>query len=384
MTHAVSRLLIIDDEPAICDFLRKVAVSAGFQTEATSSSDTFRKLLREFQPDTVLMDLNMPEVDGIELLGILGDAQYSGAVLVISGVDSRVLAAAEKSGNAHGLKMLGTLQKPVSLPDLRKALESVRVAQRVITEKDLRQALDSEQLVLYFQPKMARRDDNKWLMDGTEALVRWEHPKYGLLMPGDFLPVMENFGLISELTDYVINTVLKQMGIWAQREIEIPVAVNIPADLLADTGFPDRLSSLLEEYGVDISELGLEVTETGIMEAPEVSIDILARLRLKGVELSIDDFGTGYSSFSRLLQLPFSELKIDRSIIVAAEKDQEAKTMIRAMIGLAHNLNMTVCAEAVENQEVLDFLHSENCDKVQGYFFSKAISATALEKFALD
>lgn len=383
MTNVANRLLLIDDEPAICDFIRKVAVSVGFDVEATSSPDEFRESLREFEPNTVLMDLNMPEVDGIELLGILGDERYPGAVLIVSAADSRVLAAAEKSGNAHGLRMLGSLQKPVSLSELRDALKDVCVAQHVTTEEELRQALDLGELVLHFQPKMVRREDDEWLMDGAEALVRWEHPKYGLLMPSEFLPMMEHTGLILELTDYVLRAAVAQIEVWQKRGIEIPVAVNIPADLLIDPGFPDRLFALLKEYGVHSSNLGLEITETGVTEAPELSIDMLARLRLKGIELAIDDFGTGYSSMTRLHHLPFSELKLDRSFIMEIHKDGEAKTMVQAMISLAHNLNMTACAEGVESQEILDFLYSQDCDKVQGYFFSKPINTTALEKFVL-
>jgi EAL domain-containing protein (putative c-di-GMP-specific phosphodiesterase class I) len=159
------------------------------------------------------------------------------------------------------------------------------------------------------------------------------------------------------------------------------VAVNIPPDILTDVDFPDQVSDLLQEYHVDGSHLTLEVTEEAAMENQETAMDILARLRLKGVQIAIDDFGTGYSSLKQLFYMPFSELKIDGSFVKDIETSEEARIMVRTMIQMGHNLNLTICAEAVETQAALDFLEAEGCDKVQGFFFSEAITAAEFETF---
>lgn len=375
-----NRLLIIDDEATMCDFIGRAASGVGYEVRATGDPDQFRTLLHEFKPGTLIIDLNMPKIDGIELLELLGDNGYQGAVLVISGADPRVLAAADKSGAQHGLNMLGALQKPVSLSQLQDALRTARATQRVITEHDLRRALESRQLILHYQPKIARQEASGWLIEGAEALVRWQHPKFGLLMPDTFIPLAEATGLMMELTNYVIRAAVVQIRAWQERGLDMNVAVNISGSCISDRQFPDRLVDLLAKYGVENSKLTLEVTESSAMKDPTGSIDVLARLRLKGIQLSIDDFGTGYSSLGQLFRMPFSELKIDRSFVAEIIHNPEAKAIVTASINLAHNLNMSVCAEGVESQEILDFLEAEGCDTVQGYLISKPISATAFEK----
>ena len=375
-----NRLLVIDDEATMCDFIGRAASGVGYEVRTTGDPDQFRTLLREFKPGMLIMDLNMPKIDGIELLELLGDNGYQGAVLVISGADPRVLAAADKSGALHGLNMLGALQKPVSLSQLQDALQTVRATQRVLTERDLRGALKSRRLILHYQPKIARQEASGWLIEGAEALVRWQHPEFGLLMPDTFIPLAEATGLITELTNYVIRAAVYQMSAWKERGLDVDVAVNVSGSCISDRAFPDRLADLLEEHGVENSRLILEVTENSAMKDRAGNVDVLARLRLKGIQLSIDDFGTGYSSLSQLFRMPFSELKIDRSFVAEIIHNAEAKAIVIASINLAHNLNMSVCAEGVESQEVLNFLEAEGCDKVQGYLISKPISATAFEE----
>lgn len=384
MNQFSNRLLIVDDETGICDFISNVAEGIGYEVRTTSDPDKFLSLLDKFRPSTLIIDLNMPEIDGIELLRMLGDQQCQGAVLLISGADSRVLAAAEKSGTGHGLKMLGVLQKPLLLSDLRDTLQAVRTKQRVTTESDLREALESAQLTVHYQPKVTRQQDGEWQIEGAEALVRWQHPEIGLVMPNEFIPLAEETGLISALTDYVLRTAVEQMRVWHDSGIDAGIAVNVASDLMSDLGFPDRLAVLLNEYSVDSSRLTLEVVERTAMEVSQQSIDVLTRLRLKGIQLSVDDFGTGYSSLYQLLRMPFSELKIDRSFVMEVNSNADARAIVKASINLAHNLKMSVCAEGVESQEIWDFLDAEGCDKVQGYFISKPVNAAAFEKIYYD
>lgn len=380
MNQISNRLLIIDDEDGICDFISNAAKRIGYEARATGDPNEFLSLLDDFRPNTLIMDLNMPAVDGIELLGILGTKQYQGAIMVISGAESRVLAAAQKSGVSHGLNMLGVLQKPVTLPELRDALRKARTTQRVTTESDLRQAIELGQLTVHYQPMVTREENNEWRIVGAEALVRWQHPEYGLVMPNEFIPLAEEAGLISVVTDYVFRTVVEQMRVWRDNGMDVGVAVNVASELMSDPDFPDRLMVLLREYEVDSSKLTIEVSEHMAMEAGEQDIDVLVRLRLKGIELCIDDFGTGHSSLSQLFQLPFSELKIDRPFVMELGINVEARVIVKASIHLAHNLNMTICASGVHSQEIWDFLEAEGCDKFQGYLISKPVSAAEFEK----
>lgn len=379
MTSTTNRLLMIDDEPAICEFVGTVAEGLGFEVQATGDADKFRVLVRDFEPTALILDLNMPGADGIELLRFLAEEQCQAHILVISGEDSRVLAAAQRLGTTQGLQMSGTLQKPVLLPVLRGALE--KVMQQTITASDLRSAIEMGDLLAYYQPIITRREEGAWLIEEAEALVRWRHSKLGMVMPNDFIPLAEESDLIGPLTDFMLRETLEQLGVWHNHGIVVNVAVNIAPELLTDVEFPDRLSSFLQQYGIEGSSLTLEITETAAMQNVDATMDVLTRLRLKGIQLAIDDFGTGYSSLKQLFYLPFSELKIDRSFVMEVVESGEARTMVSAMIQLGHNLNMSVCAEGVETREALDFLEAEGCDKVQGYFISRPISAANFEKF---
>lgn len=370
---------MIDDEPAICEFVGAVARKVGFEFRQAADAAEFRRLLRDFAPTALVLDLNMPHVDGIEILRFLADSQCKAPVLVISGEDQRVLAATVRLGVAQGLTMADTLQKPILLPVLKAALE--QVMEQTITAESLDSAIGSGELLLYYQPKLARRGDGLWVVEGAEALMRWRHPALGIVLPADFIPLAAQSGLSRAITDLALCEAVEQLGRWRDRGLVLNVAVNIPPDLLTDVEFPDRLSSLLQQHDVEGHQLTLEVTEAAAMENPDTAMGILARLRLKGVEIAMDDFGTGYSSLKQLFYMPFSELKIDGSFIIGIETSDEAKVMVRTMIQMAHNLNLSVCAEAVETQEALDFLEAEGCDKVQGFFFSEAVNAVDLENF---
>ena len=379
MPAKINRLLMIDDEPAICKFVGTVAKGLGFEVQTTGDASEFRRLVRDFEPTTLVLDLNMPGADGIELLRFLAEQQCKAHILVMSGEDARVLAAAQRLGSTHGLKMAGTLQKPVLMPVLQGALENVM--HRTITANDLRSAIEMGDLQAYYQPKITHRGEGAWLIEGAEALVRWHHPELGMVMPNDFIPLAEESDLIGPLTDFMLRETIEQLAVWNGRGIAINVAVNIAPELLSDMEFPDRLSSFLQQYGLKGSSLTLEVTESAAMQNPDVTMDILSRLRLKGVELAIDDFGTGYSSLKQLFYMPFSELKIDQSFVNEVADSDEARVMVGAMIQLAHNLNLSVCAEGVETREVLTFLEAQGCEKVQGYLISKPISAAEFERF---
>jgi EAL domain-containing protein (putative c-di-GMP-specific phosphodiesterase class I) len=246
--------------------------------------------------------------------------------------------------------------------------------------EDLRRGIANDELVPYYQPK-ASLVQSGWIIDGVEALARWQHPKLGLVMPNEFIPLAEQSGLISTLTDAMAQAALKQIRDWQQQGVRLTCAVNLPPSLVTDLRFPDRLAALLARNGVDGSQLVLEITETATIQNPTTTMGILTRLRVKRIGLSLDDFGTGFSSLTQLYQMPFNEMKIDKSLVMNVPQSREANTMVGSLIELGHNLGLKVCAEGVENRAALDMLAVMGCDRCQGYFISRAIPAADIANF---
>jgi len=374
-----NRLLVIDDQPDILEFISQVAEQVGYAVSPVDTADRFQEQLTAFAPSIIIIDLQMPDVDGIELIRLLARRQVRAPVLIASGMDARVLASAEQLGRSLGLKMSGVMQKPIMLGDLEAALGTHLIQGPKVTEEDLRRAIDRAQLRVYYQPKTLRIP-NGWHITGAEALLRWEHPDHGMIYPDDFIPLAERSGLIAAMTDFVLQEGVRQLRAWAQEGLDLALTVNMSPKLIDDLEFPDRLAGLLAAGGVENSRLTLEVTETAALEEPARTLDILTRLRVKGIGLSLDDFGTGFSSLTQLYRMPFNEIKIDKSLGIEIQSSREARTIVRSIVDLAHNLELKVCCEGVESAQALDFLRSVGCDYAQGYHIGKPMPP---EKLAL-
>ena len=372
-----NRLLVIDDQPDILEFIGQVAEAVGYSVTLTGSAAQFHEELTRFAPSVIILDLQMPDVDGIELIRHLSRQQIRARVLIASGMDSRVLASAEQLGRSLGLNMLGVMQKPIMLADLEAVLQAQLVEQPKVAEEDLRRAIDRGQLRVHYQAK-TRRDYGNWRVTAAEALLRWEHPEHGMIYPDDFIPLAERTGLIGAMTDFVLQEGVRQIGVWNAQGLDLALTVNMSPKLIADLEFPDRLAALLAESGVKNSQLTLEVTETAALEDPARTLDILTRLRVKSIGLSLDDFGTGYSSLTQLYRMPFNEIKIDKSLGMEIQSSREARTIVRSLIDLAHNLELKVCCEGVETAQALEFLRTANCDFAQGYHIGRPMPAEKL------
>jgi EAL domain-containing protein (putative c-di-GMP-specific phosphodiesterase class I) len=188
----------------------------------------------------------------------------------------------------------------------------------------------------------------------------------------------EDSGLIVSITDYVIQRGLEQLKAWQAAQIGVGLRLNISAKLLTDVDFPDRLDRLIGELGLDPSDITMEITETAMLDGHPNTFDILTRFRLKNINLAIDDFGIGYSSLTQLFQMPFNEMKIDKSLLSHIENSREARIMVQALVNLAHNLGLTVCAEGVESEAALSFLSEIECDSAQGFFISRPLEPRAV------
>lgn len=380
MAERVDRLLVIDDQQELCEFIAEVAKRLGFTALAVTEAEVFRRSYLEFNPTVIVLDLQMNGMDGIELLRYLGSQGSRAHVLVASGMDQRVLATADQVGRSHGLSMLGALQKPIMLADLEAVLRKAMHRHATLTQADLERALERDEIIVHYQPKAARLGDGRWNIEGVEALARWKHARYGFVPPPEFIALAEACGLIRRLTERVLEASLRQAGEWHAEGSLLTVAINLSPILLNDRSFPDQAQELAEKFGVDPHRVIFEVTESAAMSDPDRSMDVLTRLRVKNFGLSIDDFGTGYSSLKQLYLMPFSELKIDISFVRDVCQRDEARVMVEAMIWLAHKLGLTACAEGVETESVLQFLDTVACDRAQGYLIGRPVSGQDLAK----
>lgn len=238
--------------------------------------------------------------------------------------------------------------------------------------RDLPSALQQNQLFVVYQPKVElalRR------CSSAEALIRWIHPELGFVPPDEFIKLAEHSGNIAQVTEWMLHTVVAQLALWYQQGKPITVAVNLSAHDLTNPELPENIAALLKRYNLPSSVLALEVTEGAVMQDPKQVIQILTQLRDMGIELAIDDFGTGQSSLAYLKQLPVHEVKIDRAFIKDIEHNQDDALIVSATTQLAHSLGLKVTAEGLENLAGLAKLQQYQCDKVQGYFFSKPLTS---------
>lgn len=381
----MARIYIVDDDIQVAELFSAAIDSVGIDNQYFTSAREFLKI-DLLDTDVVLLDLNMPDIDGIEVIRVLGKNSAKVQLVLISRYDRRVLRSAQQLAQAHMLRVVASLSKPVSIEELKKLVvelslqaqsnnQQVLAAQHLQDVEELKTALREKQLVLHYQPQVNIRGGE---LRGVEALLRWQHPQCGLIFPDTFIPLAEQHDLIGELTAEVIGQSIEQSREWQQQGLNIKISVNISADNITSLSLPEQLSELLINNQLDPSMLTLEITESALMCELVTSLDILTRLRMKGFGLSIDDFGTGYSSLSQLHRIPFTELKIDKSFTTSMLQDEEARAIVKSCIMLGQELNMQVVAEGVESTEILSLLNEYGCDIAQGYHIASPMPAADL------
>jgi len=243
---------------------------------------------------------------------------------------------------------------------------------------DIRSAVVKGQFELFYQPKMSMSAGR---LAGFETLIRWNHPEFGRVMPGDFIPIAESIGFIHSLTCWVLEEAVRQCKAWETKGYDICVSVNLSVRSLQNAEFPSFVSSLLRSYALAGEKLCLEVTESFLMSDAERAIQVLHQIKRSGVMISIDDFGTGFSSMSYLNRLPVSEVKIDKSFVMNMEGERDDSVIVRSIIQLAHNLRKTVVAEGVEREQIWNMLEQWGCDEAQGYYIARPMCAADAETF---
>ena len=374
--NSPNRLLIADTDADTRRIAGDFAAAHGYTIAYAADEAQFRDLVGRFAPTVILIDplgLAPQDFDALRWLGL----RRGGSTLIVVTAQDPCPLAPEEIHMAYGLEVAMAQAKPLSRSMLEAVLLPQLIRSRQLCETDLRRAVDRAQLCAYYQPKL-RRAAQGWELAGIEALLRWNHPEHGLVYPDDFIELAESHGLIGALTDYVLQDGIDQIAAWNQRGHRLGLSVNLSAKLLTDVDFADRMCDFLFSRGVAPDQLTLEITESAAFGDPPSTLEILSRLRARGIGLALDDFGIGYSSLTQLYKLPFSEVKIDKTIGMELAQTPAARMIVRAIVDLGHHLGLSVCCEGVESKTSLDVLQQCGCDQVQGYFIARPMAADDL------
>jgi len=382
--------MVVDDSPLQRQFAVDKCMQWGAHSvmEAGNGQEALRLLCAQTSaPDVILCDLEMPGMDGVVLMQELSRRGIPAHLVIVSSRETSLLSTVEAMAEAAGNPVLGVLQKPISSDSLKEVLEKLKSFEKKpapaeatleCTEAEIREALKERHFINYYQPKIEIKTG---LVKGVECLVRWQHPKKGLIMPGVFIAQAERCGLIDAITEQVFACALVDGRRWRDHGLDFTLAVNLSARSLADQTLADKLLSNVKAHGLSASDFILEITETAATEDISNALGTLVRLRLCGFGLSLDDYGTGQSSMQRIKTMPFTELKIDRSFVHRASKIKTARVILEHAIAIAKELNLQTVAEGVETKEDLDLLETLECDVAQGYFFSRPLSPVAFNQW---
>jgi EAL domain-containing protein (putative c-di-GMP-specific phosphodiesterase class I)/FixJ family two-component response regulator len=380
--------VVIDDDPDICRLISHVLSGIGVSSLGLHSASALEDALASTRPSVIFLDVELGRWDAIDGIRILRQSSFGGAVQLISGRDPDLVEAIRAIGARHGLNMLEPLQKPFRSESLRRIFEgaTIDVTQARSAEAsaaspaafnppprvDLNEALASHWLDVAYQPKV---DLVHNVVVGAEGLARLNHPVHGRLGPAAFLPGAGEEALRG-LTEFVVRKAYLDWEVFARSGLNLQLAVNAPVRMLLD----QRLTDLIRERPRSEEWPGLivEVTEEDAMQDLDAVVEAATQLRIYGVSLAIDDFGAGYSSFARLKQLPFSELKLDRSYVQNCASDPLNAGICRSIVDLARASGAVSVAEGVETAHEWTALARMRCDVGQGYYFGHPMSAGSL------
>lgn len=373
-------ILVLEDEP----FQRLVTVTAlqkqfcGPILQAADGEQAMAILHQSSGIDIVLCDLRMPGTDGLAFLRHASLTGKVGAVVLCSELDSVLRQATVAMIHCLGLPFLGDLGKPFSLEGFSGLLGRYRAyrqstaapleAIELATLRDVQQGLDNGEFEAYYQPKVSLPGQRGM---GAEVLARWAHPRWGVLTPAHFLPVMEQSGLVDQLFWQLLRQGLSLFRLLAAHGKPVNLAFNLhPAQLACDC-LSERISALLKQLRVPPAQVTFEITESSLISVPAKSLENLLRLRIMGCGLAMDDFGAGYSSLQRLGELPFSQIKLDRSFVQRMQSLPQGEAIISCAIALARALDLSLVIEGVETSEQLARLVELGATFAQGFLFAR-------------
>ena len=370
-------LLILEQEPEARSALCAMAERLGCDHIEPDGAEALRELLAIRRPTLAVLAVDRTDSDCVALMNILAHAHVRPATLLVGESSARVMASIKRAAEARGLAVIGVLARPLEIARAEEILTLQLAVAPPIPRAELEQAIADSELALVYQPKVAITGSAAKIQ-GAEALVRWQHPRRGLLQPRQFLGAVEDYGLMAPLTDFVMTEAVRQASQWRAAGFVLEITVNLSTELVRDRGFPERLAVLLQEYDFPARHFVLDVSEAPDPAGQHLLLDVFTRLRILGVGLSLDNFGTGQSSLTGLYRMPFSEIKVDHSLIADVPRERDARVIVKAIVSLAHGLGLVACAEGVETSQMFDFVRSAGFDSAQGRFFSEPVAAAEI------
>lgn len=383
----VASVLVVDDDPVVLLQMRQMLGGIGVG-EVCSARNGLEALLemsrRAEQFSVVVCDLNMPEMDGVEMIRRIGQSGFRGGLILMSGADRQIVSTVGKLAALQGLTVLGQIQKPATPDVMRELLElgartpiDRRLARNraVLTPETLRAGIARREFGVWLQPKV---DAESLRPVGVEVLARWQQADGGFVPPDLFIVMAERSGLIAELSAVLLSSGLEAGALLHAAGFPLTLSVNLSALWLDDLRLPDLMQRSVESFGLQTADVMLEVTETGVTKDVAVALDVLTRLRLKGFGLSIDDFGIGYSSFEQLGRIPFTEMKLDRSFVNRGLQDPAARAILESSLAMAQKLSLSTVAEGVETEDELALMRGMGCSIIQGYLIARPMPVDAL------
>ncbi|WP_417310480.1 EAL domain-containing protein [Devosia sp.] len=377
--QTTARAFVIDDDPQIRGIIRKALERRGYASTEYVTLKQIEAALGVLNPELIVLDLTLGETDAIAVMQRIGQSQFDGHILLISGHDIRTLQQVQQLGEAAGHKMLPVLRKPFRIREFSTRIDALQTA---TAQEDvdglLSLALDKGWLEVWYQPQI---DLKTMTVIGSEALARIRHPERGILHPHEFLPPPSSRHY-KQFGQFVIETALNDWGKIAAPSIARGqqahrVAVNVPSALLLSPGFVERIRAMLPD-SPQFPGMTIELTENETIADPTAVSKIAVQLRLNKISMSIDDFGAGESTITRLAQLPFAEIKLDRSFVHGCTTDETKRTMCKYVVTLAHSAGLHAVAEGVENADDLQTVIDTGFDCAQGFVFAQALPRDGL------
>lgn len=382
----IGDIFLVDDDVFSMKLMSRTLRNAGARnvTCLSDANEAVAMIGRgQTEKHLVILGRKVEALNSGELLRQLVDAGFGGSVVYTGDEQASPVEAGCVRNRVGGTTVLGRLATPVDENALLEmigkwrlqAVSRMRQDERQYSAEAIREAIRSKELVTHFQPKVDVATRSVMAM---EALVRWQHPTDGLLLPDRFIAQAEEGGVIDELTDEVVRQALKEVRNWRDLGLQWKVSINVSVDNLSRLDFPDRMMDLVASARVDASNLTLEVTESRLPQDKVPPADIMARLRLRQFGLSIDNFGSGFSSLQKLCDIPFGEIKIDKSFVSGAHARDTLRTIFDASHQMAKRLRIRTVAEGVESGSDWEFVESRGCDQAQGYYIGKPMPADQL------
>lgn len=388
------KVLVLDDHAFQCIRLKDMLEEAGFaHVDAEQSASVALKRIKDQGYNVVVMDVNMPLMDGAQFIDQLARQDLNPVLAIVTACSRRMANSISLMAKERGFAVIGSFVKPIVREQIDEMIRNLlrrpsaerssttACDDRVLDKESMVTALRDGSIRAWFQPKKSLLSGS---IVGAEALVRWQHRDFGLMMPASFLKTLHDYGLDHALLMRMVEDGVDAYRTWRRQGYRVPVSINLPTSLLDQPQLPDELHAIVTQSGVPTEDVTFELLEDDMSTDAGQFYMGASRLRLRGFGLSQDDFGKGYSSMYNLISIPFTELKIDRAFVCGAADDEVLAAALASSVQLGKQLGLQVTAEGVETMEDLQFVRQLGCDCAQGYLISAAIDAPAFAELLID